>query len=66
MSACHAEDRGFESRRFRFDYLCIIQVIIEHVFLSLQRSPRGLKRKGAHPELDEPFDACDDLARRGC
>jgi len=23
MSACHAEDRGFESRRFRWDYLFI-------------------------------------------
>jgi hypothetical protein len=26
-----------------------------HGFISLQGSPRGLERKEAHPELDEPF-----------
>ena len=26
-----------------------------HHFLSMQGSPRGPERKGAHPELDEPF-----------
>jgi hypothetical protein len=36
-----------------------------HPFISLQSSPCCLKRKEAHPELDEPFDARDDLARRG-
>ena len=27
-----------------------------HRFIFLQGVPRGLERKEAHPELDEPFD----------
>ncbi len=27
-----------------------------HRFISLQRSPSGLERKEAHPQLDQPFD----------
>src|SRR5881398_436223 len=37
MSACHAEDRGFESRRFRFEYLFKFLVIVEHLFFHLDR-----------------------------
>jgi hypothetical protein len=49
----------------RFLFLCHISDLTS-AYSSLHirgiRSPRCLKRKEAHPELDEPFDARDDLA----
>jgi hypothetical protein len=38
MSACHAEDRGFESRRFRLDCLLIFLVLLKCLFFRVEVS----------------------------